>query len=317
MSIYVLNVATMLGLALAIDYSLFLVSRFREELRRGRDVEQAVERSVARRARRSPSPASRSQSGCRAAVLCFAGYLDRYRRLLVVLASAIFALTFLPAVLGMLGPRVNSLNLGHGVTGRAVRVGMPPRPSAQTSRWERSLTGHGHPIAVLVPTMTVPADRRPPFLHIDQAVPDAAVLPAGIPSRDAYVTIATRFPRGKHALHGAGDIDGRPDVEGISREPFAYADGVAAVPSITGSRALPRPHGPADAGAHYRRTSRPLLAAPGARCRHAPPAACLPGTYISGNTVLPRRDRAPSPSAAAGLDAMIPARCADVSPVTA
>ena len=41
MSIFVLNIATMLGLALAIDYSLFIVSRFREELRRGRTVEEA------------------------------------------------------------------------------------------------------------------------------------------------------------------------------------------------------------------------------------------------------------------------------------
>src|SRR6185436_11133372 len=46
MSIYVLNIATMLGLALAIDYSLFLTSRFREELARGRTVERAVERAV-------------------------------------------------------------------------------------------------------------------------------------------------------------------------------------------------------------------------------------------------------------------------------
>ena len=43
LSIYVQNVATMLGLALAIDYSLFLVSRFREELRRGRDVGTTVQ----------------------------------------------------------------------------------------------------------------------------------------------------------------------------------------------------------------------------------------------------------------------------------
>ena len=47
MSIFVLNIATMLGLALAIDYSLFIVSRFREELRRGRTVAEAVERTVA------------------------------------------------------------------------------------------------------------------------------------------------------------------------------------------------------------------------------------------------------------------------------
>ena len=47
LSIYVQNVATMLGLALAIDYSLFMVSRFREELRKGRDVGTAVQITVA------------------------------------------------------------------------------------------------------------------------------------------------------------------------------------------------------------------------------------------------------------------------------
>src|SRR4029450_9036116 len=47
LSSYVENVATMLGLALAIDYSLFMVSRFREELRKGRDVGTAVQITVA------------------------------------------------------------------------------------------------------------------------------------------------------------------------------------------------------------------------------------------------------------------------------
>ncbi|MCI4355117.1 MAG: MMPL family transporter, partial [Thermoplasmata archaeon] len=47
MSIFVLNIASMLGLALAIDYSLFLVSRFREELARGREVGDAVAMAVA------------------------------------------------------------------------------------------------------------------------------------------------------------------------------------------------------------------------------------------------------------------------------
>jgi len=47
LSIYVLNVATMLGLGLAVDYSLFITSRFREELARHGDVERAVERAIA------------------------------------------------------------------------------------------------------------------------------------------------------------------------------------------------------------------------------------------------------------------------------
>ena len=64
MSVFVLNIATMLGLALAIDYSLFVVSRFREELQRGRTVADAVERTVRHRARRWRSVALRSPWDC-------------------------------------------------------------------------------------------------------------------------------------------------------------------------------------------------------------------------------------------------------------
>ena len=48
MSVFVQNVSTMLGLALAIDYSLFMVSRFREELEKGRDGRRAPSRSPSR-----------------------------------------------------------------------------------------------------------------------------------------------------------------------------------------------------------------------------------------------------------------------------
>jgi uncharacterized membrane protein YdfJ with MMPL/SSD domain len=64
MSIFVTSVVTMLGLALAIDYSLFMVSRFREELACGATVEEAVERTSRPAARRSPSPARPSPSAC-------------------------------------------------------------------------------------------------------------------------------------------------------------------------------------------------------------------------------------------------------------
>ena len=64
MSIYVLNIATMLGLALAIDYSLFIVSRFREELRRGRTVARGRrEGHRDERQGRRLLAASRSRSG--------------------------------------------------------------------------------------------------------------------------------------------------------------------------------------------------------------------------------------------------------------
>ncbi len=127
MSIYVTSVATMLGLALAIDYSLFLVSRFREELRRGSEVEQAVQVAV------GTAGKAVAFSGIAVAIgllglLFFAspaissiGIAGSF----VVLCSVIYGLTFLPALLGMLGPRVNMLSLSGGLGVIRRRVGLP------------------------------------------------------------------------------------------------------------------------------------------------------------------------------------------------
>ena len=127
LSIYVQNVATMLGLALAIDYSLFMVSRFREELRRGRTVAQAVETTVA------TSGKAVAFSGLAVAIGLSGLLLFRPTALrsfgiggsLVVASSVFFALTFLPAVLGMLGPRVNALSLGGLFDAIRRRLGRP------------------------------------------------------------------------------------------------------------------------------------------------------------------------------------------------
>jgi len=117
MSVFVLNIASMLGLALAIDYSLFIVSRYREELARGNEPGDAV---AARSHLRQGGPVlrpGRRDRPVRPAGLPVRNHpLDRDRSALVVACSVLFALTFLPAVLGMLGPRVNALSLaGSGI----------------------------------------------------------------------------------------------------------------------------------------------------------------------------------------------------------
>ncbi len=64
-SVYAPNVVTMIGLAVAIDYSLFIVSRYREEIQ-SRPPAEALGRTLATAGRRSSSPASPSRSGCSA-----------------------------------------------------------------------------------------------------------------------------------------------------------------------------------------------------------------------------------------------------------
>ena len=198
MSIYVLNIATMLGLALAIDYSLFLTSRFREELARGRTVEQAVERAVGTAGKAvlfSGVAVAIGLSGLlwfQASALTSIGLGGS----IVVLASVLYSLTFLPAILGMLGPRVNALS----VAGLLRRLGLLREREGEVrhSRWER--VAHAvmrRPVAVLVPVLAFLLLVGSPYLRLQQGVPDATVYPAGVSSRDAWVALQTEFRAGE------------------------------------------------------------------------------------------------------------------------
>ncbi|MBA2488021.1 MAG: MMPL family transporter, partial [Chloroflexi bacterium] len=238
MSIYVLNVSTMLGLALAIDYSLFIVSRFREELAKGRSTADAVERAVA------TSGKAVVFSGLAVAIgllglLFFESTAISSMGIggsLVVLCSVFYALTFLPAVLGMLGPRVDALSLRSLAGGLGRRLGRTPaveRPVGQ-SHWARVARWvMAHPVAVLVPTLTVLLLAGLPYLSLQQAVPDAAVLPVGLPSRDAYVALQEDFPGGQGAPYIiVTTVDGDPTEPAQASALASFATAVAALPGV-------------------------------------------------------------------------------------
>ena len=234
MSIYVLNIATMLGLALAIDYSLFIVSRFREELRRGRTVAEAVERAV------GTAGKAVAFSGLAVAIglsglLLFEAPAIRSIGIggsLVVLASVLFALTFLPAVLGMLGERVNALSVRR-LLGRFRSMDNDPDPE-ERSRWER--IAHGvmrRPIAVLVPTLAILLLAGTPFTGLRQGVPGPEVNPPGLESRDAYVALETEFAAGETTpIVILADVDGSPTDAATITALAAYAEKVVALDGI-------------------------------------------------------------------------------------
>src|SRR5438067_7374307 len=114
LSIFSLNLATMLGLGLGIDYSLFLVSRFREELARGESVERAVAWSVASAGRAVLYSGTTVIIGL-LALLTFDITALRSMGLagaLVVALSVLAALTLLPAVLSVLGQRLDAHAIG-------------------------------------------------------------------------------------------------------------------------------------------------------------------------------------------------------------
>jgi putative drug exporter of the RND superfamily len=203
LSIYVSNIATMLGLALAIDYSLFMVSRFREELRKGRDVESAVTITVATSGKAVTFSGLAVAVGLSGLLLFEPSALRSFGigGSLTVAVSVLYALTFLPAILGMLGTRVNSLGVA-ALRDRIRRLfGRPVGAAAATareSRWERM--AHwvmARPVVVLVPTLLFLLFLGTPFLRLTQGIPDASVLPPGIESREASVALANDFRPGE------------------------------------------------------------------------------------------------------------------------
>lgn len=234
MSIYVLNIATMLGLALAIDYSLFLTSRFREELARGRTVEQAVERAVGTAGKAVLFSGVAVAIGLSGLLWFKASGLSSIGLggAIVVLASVFYSLTFLPAILGMLGPRVNSLSVAGLLRRLGLRRDTPG--VVRKSRWEQVALAVMHrPIVVLLPVLALLLVVGSPYLRLQQGVPDATVYPAGVASRDAWVALQTEFRAGETTpIVILLDTKGAPTSAESIAAVMAVSDRVAAVGGI-------------------------------------------------------------------------------------
>jgi RND superfamily putative drug exporter len=294
MSIYVLNIATMLGLALAIDYSLFITSRFREELARGRTVEQAVERAVGTAGKAVLFSGVAVAIGLSGLLWFQASGLSSIGLggAIVVLASVLYSLTFLPAILGMLGPRVNALS----VAGLLRRLGLRRERAGEVrrSRWEQ--VAHAvmrHPIAVLVPVLALLILVGSPYLRLQQGVPDATVYPAGVPSRDAWVALQEEFRPGETTpIIILVDAEGSPtelaSIEAVMRlsDSLVAIDGIDHVegPFSISNPVTGEPLGPREVADLYAAASG--LATPS----QVPPelqaaVAALREAYIRGSTV--------------------------------
>ena len=176
-SIYAVNLTTALGLALAIDYSLLMVSRFREELGRGQDPAQAVVRSV-QTAGRTIVFSGATVVAALAVLLIFPLYFLRsfaYAGIGVVLISMAAAVVVLPALLAVLGRRVNSGRLPWARN---------REPSTAAPFWGR-LAGQAmrRPALLAIPVLAVLMLVALPVRHVQFGTPDDRVLPATTQSR--------------------------------------------------------------------------------------------------------------------------------------
>ncbi|WP_067846671.1 MMPL family transporter [Nocardia lijiangensis] len=112
---FVTGVVSMIGVGLAIDYGLFIVSRFREELAAGHDTRTAVRRTITTAGRTVVFSAAMIVASLGVLLIFPQGFLKSlaYGAISTVLLAALAAITILPAALGILGPRVDSLGLSR------------------------------------------------------------------------------------------------------------------------------------------------------------------------------------------------------------
>ena len=183
LSVFAMNVATLLGLAVGIDYSLFMVGRFREELGAGHTVAEAVEITVQYAGR------SIFFSGLTVVIGLLGLVAIPFMSMrsmglggaLVVIFSVLAALTLLPALLGILGPRVDRMRV----------IGRSGRQGTFWARWSHGVMRH--PVPVLVGTLFIVLLFAWPVLHIEREIPGATALPQRSESRQGYDILQSRF----------------------------------------------------------------------------------------------------------------------------
>jgi len=199
LSIFVLNITTLFGLGLGVDYSLFMVSRFREEVVHGRSVADAVAVTVATAGR------AVAFSGLTVSIGLFGLTFFRINMLhsvglggiLVVLLAMLAALTLLPAMLAILGLRVNAFPVKiprlWGRSSVRNRSGAA-REEEHYGFWYRlSQFVMRYPVRIFIPILLLLIGFGLPFLGVRFSAPDASILPANVPSRASYDLLVSRF----------------------------------------------------------------------------------------------------------------------------
>jgi trehalose monomycolate/heme transporter len=232
-SVFSLNITTILGLGLGIDYGLFLVTRFREELRQQPSVQDAVARTVAT-AGRTVLVSGVTVAIVLASLMLFPETILRsigYGGVATVLLDMIAALTVLPALLAVLGPKVNSLRIRRSVA-------RPPAAEASGGWYRLAHSVMRRPLLYAIPIVVLLLGLGSPFLKVVWGGVDATALPAGSAPRLVTQALNADFPGNPTApietiVAFRGPVGGSPArAAGLA----AYASRLDHVPGITGAQ---------------------------------------------------------------------------------
>jgi uncharacterized membrane protein YdfJ with MMPL/SSD domain len=191
-SIFALNLTTALGLGLAIDYSLFIVSRYREEIAKDGPGLAAMRRVLAT-AGRTVFFSSLTVAAALASLLVFPQrflYSMGLGGALVTLFAALISLTVLPAVLTLLGTRVNAL--APRFLQRRAEADTRPDEHGFWYRLSRFVMRRPIPVATISAALLIAMGI--PFFNIKFDTVDPTVLPTSASARQAYDAVSSEFP---------------------------------------------------------------------------------------------------------------------------
>jgi RND superfamily putative drug exporter len=218
------TIGAMIGLGVGIDYALFIVARYRENRAAGQDNAAALSAAMGSAGSAVLFAGGTVVVAMAALVLTGLGFLASIGlgTSLVVLVAVATALTLLPALLSLLGDRIDA--------GRLLRRRRPVRRAEDTAWWRFAHRVSGRPWPYLAVAAAVLLTLAAPALRMETGFPDAGDEPTSTPHRSAYDLLAEGFGPGVNApLLLVADLR-RPgvDAQGIA----ALAERVAADPGI-------------------------------------------------------------------------------------
>jgi len=231
-SIFALNLSTALGLALAIDYTLLIVSRFRDEMAGGATRDEALVRTMATAGRTVLFSATTVALSMAAMILFPMHFLKSfgYAGIATVAFTAIAAVVMTPAAIVLLGDRLNALDvrrLVRRMRGRAASV----QPPAKEEFWYRStkfVLRRATPIGLAVVALLLLLGT--PFLGVRWGFPDDRVLPASASARQVGDQLRSDFTNDSATAVSIVI----PDSDGLSPEEITrYATDLSRVPAVS------------------------------------------------------------------------------------
>jgi RND superfamily putative drug exporter len=231
-SIFALNLSTALGLALAIDYTLLIISRYRDEMASGATPDHALRRTMATAGRTVLFSATTVALSMAAMILFPMHFLKSfgYAGIATVAFTAVAAVVITPSAIVLLGDRLDALDvrrLARRVFGRSAPVGKP----VEAEFWYRSTTfvmRRAVPIGLAVIALLVFVGL--PFLGVRWGFPDDRVLPGTASSHQVGDQL-----RGDFVNDAATDVSiVIPNADGVSRDELTtYAADLSQVADVS------------------------------------------------------------------------------------